>query len=300
MLFHLQSLEALLHHDNAERQQESSACDSATSPLSCKSHTNTKPLHQIDEDGMMTMMMDDDDDDDECSVATASTCSSTTSASSCSSSESSTSTSSSSRTNNKSVRFNTDDNVVHRNDRWCKEDAYDACWLHPADYRRLKTHTTALAREVARAEERNRAPYSYQRVILRTYEVCRTSVAASEEEEQHDDDDGGNVLTSEERKHLNRWCEYAVTRLGLEKWAVRHISKERSVRRAELVQAVLGLQAAATCNNADRDDTIRLCSERMSRPSRLFARSMAQANAAVMEKQPAVFSGMSVVGVACC
>lgn len=248
MIFHLYSLETLVHP--VQQQQD----ETLTADKKAGSH---KPLHF---DSM-------DEDDDNCSVASEATASTAcTSASSVASDESSTC----SAASGKSVRFDTGSNQRIENDRWSKEEAYENCWLHASDYKRLKSHTTALAREVSRAEDRNRAPYSYQRVILRTYEVCRSVVSEFD----------GNVLGQEERKHLNRWCEYAPTRLGLEKWAVRHISKERSMRRSEMVETVLGMQESG----ADAE-SIKRCSERISRPARLFSRCIAQANASVLESE---------------
>jgi len=123
---------------------------------------------------------------------------------------------------------------------------------------------------VNRAEERNRAPYSYQRVILRTYDVCKSAVVAPGAS-----DDAAPVLSFEDRKHLRRWAEYAPTRLGLEKWAVKALGRERAMRRSEMYNVVLGLQHEMPCCDAE---VIRAAAERVSRPGLLLARSIAEAN----------------------
>jgi hypothetical protein len=171
----------------------------------------------------------------------------------------------------KSVRFNSDDNQEYENKDICKEDTEDL-WYSNADYKRFKSHTHALAKEVLKSEARNRAPFSYERVMLRTYEVCSG----------HINEPQGSVLTSDERRHMVRWAEVATSRLGLEKWAIKSLGRERAIRRVELVDIVLDFQSIGNMDGLD--ECIREHCERISRPSRLFAREVALAQAAVIEK----------------
>jgi len=203
------------------------------------------------------------DDEDTASVTSQSSCSSCSSVS----------------TSVKSVRFNDDLNCSIDNTQWTKEDCHES-WYEAVDYRRFRAHTQALAREVSKAEARNRAPYSYERVILRTYEVCRNVIVEPMSHTVH------TVLNAEERKHLRRWAEYAPTRLGLEKWAVKQVGRERTLRRREVVETVLSLQAAGYDTFADPDalaESIRLGAERVSRAGRLFAAAQADAQAAALD-----------------
>lgn len=182
----------------------------------------------------------------------------------------------SSSSTTKSVRFNTDDNVEYANTQLCKEETKEL-WCTSADYKAFRAHTTALAREVQKAEAKNRAPFSYQRVLLRTYEVCSDSVVETQR----------SLLSYDERKHLRRWSEVAQSRLGLERWAVRAIGKDRSLRRAEIVDVVLDLQELY--HTEGLEEHIREHAERLSRPSRLFARHMAEASAEALMNQEAAY-----------
>lgn len=215
--------------------------------------SSTLTVDRIPQKQLQSVLVEDDDDR---SVATTV----------------STSSSSSSASSGKSVRFNLADNAAYDNAQLCKEECADL-WCSASDYKHFRAHTMALAREITKAEARNRAPYSYERVLLRTYDVCCSSHTMSPESTS-------SPLSSDERKHLNRWAEVAPTRLGLEKWAVKPIGRDRSVRRSEIVDAVLDLQD--TMKGDDIDELIRCHSERLSRPSKLFARCTAEAQAAVL------------------
>ena len=91
----------------------------------------------------------------------------------------------------KSVRF--DMNLEeHENKQLYKDEVYQL-WYTQYDYKRFRAHTSIMAREVQKAESNNKAPFSYERVLLRTYDVCcRTA-----------DESQSSVLTADERKHMN-------------------------------------------------------------------------------------------------
>jgi hypothetical protein len=177
----------------------------------------------------------------------------------------------------KSVRFHEASNVEHANENACQED-YEDSWYSQADYRRFKATSMYMAREIAKLENRNRAPFSYHRVLLRTYEAC-----CSVHEETN-----ASVLTSFERKHLERWTEVATSRLGLERWTVRSIQSDKLLRRNEIYRIVMELQNIVTQNPEPKADFLRQSSERISRPSRVFARTLAEAHAAAHIKQQQV------------
>jgi hypothetical protein len=152
------------------------------------------------------------------------------------------------------------------------------------------------ARALIEAEAKNKAPYSYQRVLEHRYVTCQSAVSET--------DDYQRLSTIDDRRHLMRWVEVAPSRAGMEKWAIRAVAKDRSVRRYELTDMVLQLQdhgdvcpllqqqtllqqqqALDQQQRVDRTEAIRRACERISRPSRLFAVAMAQAHAAVLQKE---------------
>lgn len=107
---------------------------------------------------------------------------------------------------------------------------------------------------------------------MRTYDVCCASVY----------EPNGSILSVDERRHMNRWAEVAPSRLGLEKWAIKPIGRDRSNRRHEMVDVVLDMQDSVEGENAD--ELIRQRAESISRASRLFARSVAQAQATALSR----------------
>lgn len=201
--------------------------------------------------------VDDVDVDDDQSISTTGTAAS-----------SSTTNTTKSSSSKKSVRFNLNDTQFYANQQLCKEECADL-WYTAGEYRCFKSVTVALAREVTKTEAKNRAVFSYERVMMRAYEVCKASPSETY----------ASPLSPDDRRHLRRWAEVAPSRLGLEKWAVRPMNRDRSARRSQLYDAVLDLQDSLKDDDA-LQECLRRHSERISLPSRLFARCMADAQAA--------------------
>jgi len=169
----------------------------------------------------------------------------------------------------KNVSFDLTFNKEYSNDMMYKEDCQDF-WYTLADHRHFKKCNSFMSKEIAKAESKNKAPYSYQKVMLRTYEACSRAT----------DEPDGSVLDYFEWKPLVCWAEVATSRLGLEKWSVRSIGKDRNFRRAEIVELVLDLQDVYVKDSKEREEFIRSSCENISRTSRLFAQVMAEAQAA--------------------
>ena len=169
----------------------------------------------------------------------------------------------------KCVRFDLTLNEEHSNDMLCKEDCAEL-WYTLDQHRHFKKCCSFKAKEIAKSEAKNKAPYSYQKVMLRAYEAC----AHAREEPT------GSVLSHFEQRPLVRWAEVATSRLGLEKWSVRSIGNDRNFRRAEIVDLVLELQDMYIKDPKAREEFIRKSCQSLSRTSRLFAQVMAEAQAA--------------------
>jgi hypothetical protein len=181
-----------------------------------------------------------------------------------------------SASSSKRVTFTMSLNKKHDNEVICKEDCLDL-WYRSSDYKNFKKSTLIAAKAIIKAESENRARYSYRRVLEHTHQLCRNAI--SEYDEYQD------LSTTEERRHLNRCAEVALSRVGMEKWAVRSIAKAKSIRRFEVVDIVLDIQDAHGKQRTDTQDTMRKSCERISRPSRLFAVALAQAQAAALLKE---------------
>jgi hypothetical protein len=184
---------------------------------------------------------------------------------SCAKQEESTSDNDTTPSSRRSVSFCLEKNVSFSNNVTCKEDLFEL-WYDSLEYNHFRTSTMYVAKETAKAESKNKAPFSYERVMSNTYLACSKATS-----------DQGSVLTADEFKHLVRWAEVATSRLGLEKWIIRSIGNDRSFRRS------LMLDMVAEAQNNHRDDFVTLgdylatsCAT-VSRPMRLFSRTLAEA-----------------------
>jgi hypothetical protein len=181
-----------------------------------------------------------------------------------------------STSSSKRVTFNMSLNEKHDNKVICKEDCLNL-WYRSFDYKIFKQSTLIAAKAIIQAELKARDPYSYQQVLEHTYQLCHN--AASEYDEYQ------NLSTMEDRLHLNLWAEVALSRIGMERWTVRSIAKEKSMRRFEVVDILLSIQDAQGKQPAGTQEVMRKSCERISRPSRLFAVALAQAQAAALLKE---------------
>lgn len=214
----------------------------------------------------------------------------------------------SARKKKKTVTFDLDRNVQYDVPYITHEELHQR-WYEARAYREFKLHAKDSAGQIVQIELRNRAPYSYQRVLESTFAACVNNTI---------DDESSEILPASDMVHVVRWVEVASSRCGLEKWALQNVSKDRSLRRRLLTNTVLSIQdqelsrmdandsssslsslssmlvdsdneemmaaAKAPAANYRRnnrrtsmDETIRIACEKISRPSRLFATIMAQA-----------------------
>lgn len=171
----------------------------------------------------------------------------------------------------RSVRFNEKANIYHENTSWNKEDCPDT-WYSYADQRLAKARMVQLAREIHKSEKVNTAPHSYQRVLLNAYDACCRAACHGE---SYDSDD---LLSKEEFARLTKWTAVGFSRLGLERVCIREIARDRSNRRAHIVDAVLDAQDSLQ-SRYDTDELLRKVSQTISRPSRFFAAQVAKAQA---------------------
>jgi hypothetical protein len=167
----------------------------------------------------------------------------------------------------RSVSFCMEKNESFSNNAMCKEDLREL-WYEKSEFKRIRNFAMYVAKEISKSEALCKAPFSYERVLVQTYLSC--CKATSEQ---------GNVLTADEFKHLVRWAEVAKSRLGLEKWSIRSIKHDRSYRRSMMMDMVMEAQ------NNYQDDVVRMdvyvadsCAA-ISRPMRLFSRTLAEAQA---------------------
>jgi hypothetical protein len=203
------------------------------------------------------------------------------------SSSSSSSSFSTTTTTKKSVCFDESRNEAFDNTQICREEC-EEFWYTAQDFGQFK-ESTYLYADTVRASEKHcgGGPCSYERVIKRVYLAC----CGQEEQATQDSSDTAScdelLLPLSLSRNLNRWMSSssAVNRLGMERLIVRQIRKDRSERRKQVVRAVLEIQALEHMNQVVYNYThvseqMRLASQSLSRPSRLFSMCMAQAQQA--------------------
>lgn len=205
------------------------------------------------------------------------------------------------------VSFDERYNVEYSNATMIKEEVKEL-WYDAADYKFFRSVALDASQHIAATEKRNRAPYSYQRVIERTYAVCcetsssscccamdvddaKISISSSEafSSRSATTSASANVLPAADFVHLQRWLEVATSRVGLEKWSIRSLAAEKSTRRQAVSKVVLyhSPDLFSHYDNTDMDiaDCIRAECERLSRPSCLFSQALAQGLAAAVAKE---------------
>lgn len=151
------------------------------------------------------------------------------------------------------------------------KDECEALWFNRAEYKRFRIDTICLAKDICNSEQKNKSPYSYERVVARAYRACC---------DDHADESFDSILTPDERKHLVRWAEVAPGRLGLEKWIVKVLQQDRNLRRAQLAAIVMDLQ-----QRGEKAEGIASKCALASRPSSLFARLTADAHASSVTRE---------------
>lgn len=172
----------------------------------------------------------------------------------------------------RTVSFDDFSRKSYRNTIYCEEDV-SQFWYGPQDYKQFKATTHFIAKQIARTESQNKAPYSFERVLVHTYQVCC----------KHENEKESTVLSSEENKRLRRWADMGTARLGLERWCCSSINRDKAHRRAKVVDVVLEAQRGGFPEEIDVEELIRECSQRVTRTSRLFAQCLGQAQSNVVK-----------------
>lgn len=203
--------------------------------------------------------------------------------------------SSSLATTSRRVHFQLDAITEYDNTSVFQEDLHEL-WYDAFEYRDFKRSTHASAKHMASVELRNRAPHSYQRTLTRVYQLCLEQRDYGHDDDDDDETGTDTLLSAAEQRHMQHWAQATPCRLGMEKWALTELQKERSQRKHLLKHTVLDLQRKAQSRSSAAvvppheqhlplDERVRLASERLSLTSRLFARHMALSLAAAEANQ---------------
>lgn len=178
---------------------------------------------------------------------------------------------------NKSVSIDLQHNESYDCTSHCKEDCAER-WYSVADCQQFRQETLALAKAV-RTTLSSSSSFSYERVLLRVFGATHKPDGEVLEEDleyiyqwlNNDDHDDGAADDEQEDE---------VSLLGLEKWAVKAIRRDRSLRRNTVINVVLELQDKKQQKSPmpySDEELIAMSSRGWSRRSVDFARIMAHA-----------------------
>ncbi|KAL7572691.1 hypothetical protein ACA910_008966 [Epithemia clementina (nom. ined.)] len=191
----------------------------------------------------------------------------------------------------RNISFNESANVHYANHQICREDV-DSLWYSRMDLQEFKNNYVEAIKEVIRAErDHKKDSKSYQRVFTRVFDACCRAT------KEHDVDQimsTYSALRSRDRYAFEEWVAVATTRTGLERVAHRKICQDRATRRRQLFDAVQSWQDAAVAYNSTTsidnninnniENIIALAAQELSRPSRVFATYLGQAQARALQR----------------
>lgn len=195
----------------------------------------------------------------------------------------------------KRVTFDETQNMAYDNTTWTAEDC-KRTWCSRVDYDQMKENTYTLAKQIWRREKHLHSIVTYTNVVLGVYDACchasaTNTAVPSQEPSNHDDDESStysdsssvsssSTTTSINQELLTQIVGKANSRSGLEKICIREIAHDKRFRRVQVLDGILTLQAAAASagsSSSRNAELMRLASETISLPSRLFASHMAMA-----------------------
>ena len=182
----------------------------------------------------------------------------------------STATSSSRRRNR--VRFELGASQSYESANSSMEDCAD-CWYKAQDYATFKADSIQQGKDIRRKEREYGPEFAtYEIVLERVLEVC--SMAEAEDELNIH-----QVMDADEREIFHQCIAADMTRVGLEKNIASGLNRDKSYRRKDLLRAVKEVERDAYTSASQKPLTLALACQEVTRPSRLFAIMMAQAQA---------------------
>jgi hypothetical protein len=193
------------------------------------------------------------------------------------------------------VRFDVALNKEYENTEMCFEECR-FLWYSSRQLQTFKDSNYAHAEDIIQSEKAMASsPLSYKRLLRLTYKAC-CHCQENDEDIEEADEDGNSIVVSltpsqqEALELLLGHNDLALCRLGMDRMIVRSIARDMHLRRKEMQRFIYQLQEMkmTTSNSSDdKDDKklllaemIRSRCQALSRPARLYARHLAQAQAA--------------------
>lgn len=180
--------------------------------------------------------------------------------------------SSNSKKSTKSVSFNLETTVIGHS--VCGHENSLILWYDYDETSCFKEETKIFGRKVAKEESRS-PKKSYTSALVRTYKACC-------QVKQQQDSEETFSLSNMNSKKLSTWLNTLDDRIGAEYNCIKFLRHQKRQVRKEIVALVMELQqnSFSMCEDDsvyDKSEQIRKSCERVSLPSRLFARIVAEA-----------------------
>ena len=169
----------------------------------------------------------------------------------------------------KRVSFAESRNVEYMN-LTVNEEECKTLWHTPYDFKKMKERTNAFAKQALKQDKiRSDDEKSYSNIILRVYDECCNAECEAQT----------NILSQDDQADLVYLVGKANSRTGLERVIVRELAHDKRFRRTEIVKATLKIQRQSIDMHTSHvvSELIYMTCETISRPSRIFARHLAQA-----------------------
>ena len=176
------------------------------------------------------------------------------------------------------VRFEEDSNSYHENTMLCMQDTQEL-WYTQDDLRIFKKEAGRFVKDLVLVEKAQDETMTFRKVFQQVYDACCDSTV--EENSSH-------LIVGDAQLHmLALWMSIAEDRWGLERPSVRQVHFDRSCRRKTIKVQVLQVQSMVQHLESRQVKAECLCkaAQAISRPSRLFARLLAQAQESALHHQ---------------
>ena len=165
------------------------------------------------------------------------------------------------------------------------EDCQDL-WYSQAHLKILKKQVTRFVKDIVQIEQGQEDTLTFRKVVQDMYDAC----LAAPDCDGDDRDDFVTVANDQAQvllQTLSQWMSIATDRWGLERPSVRQVHFDRSCRRKAMLYQVLEVQSMVQHLNDTgvKADCVAKAAKAISRPSRLFARVLAQAQETALNHQ---------------
>lgn len=191
------------------------------------------------------------------------------------------------------VRFNEESNHLYETAPRDSE-LYQELWYSVAQLNRFKKEVARHVKDINKVEKSHQDPCSFRQVFISAYSACcaltteRTTTIAADDDDTDAASGADLLLGDAQRQHsLAMWMGIAQDRWGLERAIVKPIYHDKTYRKKAMVRMVTEMQdMSARLGLPVRGETLQKACASMSRPSELFARILAEAQAAALRATP--------------